>query len=89
MATIIDTTAEAERALCEARATLSGGYPVAIPPETVYGLAADATNPEAIARSTARPTRGNDTDSSTSAVRRHPPGRGSMRYSPRQRKRSA
>ena len=50
MATIIDTTAEAERALCEARATLSSGYPVAIPTETVYGLAADATNPEAIAR---------------------------------------
>lgn len=48
MATIIDITAERERALAEAVAELSAQRPVAIPTETVYGLAADATHPSAI-----------------------------------------
>ena len=48
MATIIDITAERDRALAEAVAELSAQRPVAIPTETVYGLAADATHPSAI-----------------------------------------
>ena len=50
MARIIDITASREDALSAASAVLGEGYPVAIPTETVYGLAADATNPAAIAR---------------------------------------
>ncbi|HEX7741721.1 MAG TPA: Sua5/YciO/YrdC/YwlC family protein, partial [Sphingobium sp.] len=47
MARIIDITASREDALSAASAVLGEGYPVAIPTETVYGLAADATNPAA------------------------------------------
>ncbi len=50
MAEIIDTENEPEAALSRACAVLADGLPVAIPTETVYGLAADATNPQAIAR---------------------------------------
>ncbi|CAN7217550.1 L-threonylcarbamoyladenylate synthase [Rhizobium sp. LjRoot98] len=50
MALIIDTRTEPERALAIACETLGEGLPVAIPTETVYGLAADATNPDAISR---------------------------------------
>jgi L-threonylcarbamoyladenylate synthase len=37
-------------ALAEAARLIRAGKPVAVPTETVYGLAADATNPEAVAR---------------------------------------
>jgi L-threonylcarbamoyladenylate synthase len=37
-------------AIAEAAALIRGGQPVAVPTETVYGLAADATNGEAVAR---------------------------------------
>ncbi len=50
MADIIDTENEPEAALFRACAVLAEGLPVAIPTETVYGLAADATNPDAISR---------------------------------------
>lgn len=50
MAEIVDTVADADHALERATEVLGRGLPVAIPTETVYGLAADATNPEAIAR---------------------------------------
>jgi L-threonylcarbamoyladenylate synthase len=50
MAEIIDTRIEPDRAIENACAVLSEGEPVAIPTETVYGLAADATNPDAISR---------------------------------------
>ena len=50
MALIIDTRTEPDRALAIACETLGEGLPVAIPTETVYGLAADATNPDAISR---------------------------------------
>lgn len=50
MAKVIDTRTAPEAALQEAVAVLGRGLPIAIPTETVYGLAADATNPEAIAR---------------------------------------
>ncbi|MDK1384573.1 L-threonylcarbamoyladenylate synthase [Sinorhizobium sp. 8-89] len=50
MAEIIDTRTEPDRAIEIACAVLSGGEPVAIPTETVYGLAADASNPDAISR---------------------------------------
>lgn len=50
MALIIDTRMEPDRALAQACGTLEAGLPVAIPTETVYGLAADATNPDAISR---------------------------------------
>ena len=39
-----------EGAIAEAAALIAGGEPVAIATETVYGLAADATNPAAVAR---------------------------------------
>lgn len=42
-----DETGDAIKAAC---AVLAEGWPVAIPTETVYGLAADATNPAAITR---------------------------------------
>ncbi|MDQ0319392.1 L-threonylcarbamoyladenylate synthase [Pararhizobium capsulatum DSM 1112] len=48
MAEIIDTRTDPEAALSRAEEVLSEGRPVAIPTETVYGLAADATNPDAI-----------------------------------------
>ena len=37
-------------AIAEAERAIAGGEPVAVPTETVYGLAADATNPQAVAR---------------------------------------
>lgn len=37
-------------AIAEAARLIRAGEPVAVPTETVYGLAADATNPEAVAR---------------------------------------
>lgn len=46
MARILD----AGRALAEAARLIRAGRPVAVPTETVYGLAADATNGEAVAR---------------------------------------
>lgn len=39
-----------EAAIAEAAALILAGQPVAVPTETVYGLAADATNGEAVAR---------------------------------------
>jgi len=39
-----------EAALAEAAGLIARGLPVAVPTETVYGLAADATNGEAVAR---------------------------------------
>lgn len=48
MARIIDINSERDLALIEATQEFEAGRPVAIPTETVYGLAADATNPSAI-----------------------------------------
>lgn len=39
-----------DEAIAEAARLVLGGEPVAVPTETVYGLAADATNPKAVAR---------------------------------------
>ena len=39
-----------DHAIAEAAKLILAGEPVAVPTETVYGLAADATNPEAVAR---------------------------------------
>jgi L-threonylcarbamoyladenylate synthase len=39
-----------DAAIAEAARVIAAGEPVAVPTETVYGLAADATNPEAVAR---------------------------------------
>ena len=39
-----------DEAIAEAARLLLTGHPVAVPTETVYGLAADATNPQAVAR---------------------------------------
>ncbi|HET7411318.1 MAG TPA: L-threonylcarbamoyladenylate synthase, partial [Pararhizobium sp.] len=50
MVEIISIKDDRERALEQGRGVLAAGYPLAMPTETVYGLAADATNPEAIAR---------------------------------------
>ena len=50
MAEIVETRGNAEEALARACEALGRGVPVAIPTETVYGLAADATDPQAIAR---------------------------------------
>ncbi|KQS77356.1 translation factor Sua5 [Rhizobium sp. Leaf384] len=49
MADIIETTRDRERALERAIAVLCAGRPIALPTETVYGLAADATRGDAIA----------------------------------------
>nr|CAD6422887.1 threonylcarbamoyl-AMP synthase [Rhizobium sp. Q54] len=49
-ARIIHHRTDAQHALNEAVAALAEGLPVALPTETVYGLAADATNPAAITR---------------------------------------
>jgi L-threonylcarbamoyladenylate synthase len=38
------------QAIARAAALIAGGHPVAVPTETVYGLAADAANAEAVAR---------------------------------------
>ena len=37
-------------AIARAAALIAAGRPVAVPTETVYGLAADARNPQAVAR---------------------------------------
>ena len=50
MAEIIDIAREHALALARGCQVLTAGGPVAIPTETVYGIAADATNPDAIAR---------------------------------------
>ncbi|TNB48622.1 threonylcarbamoyl-AMP synthase [Martelella lutilitoris] len=50
MARIIDIAVEEDMALAEGSALLLAGELVAMPTETVYGLAADATNPQAIAK---------------------------------------
>ncbi|MDH6266555.1 L-threonylcarbamoyladenylate synthase [Rhizobium sp. SG_E_25_P2] len=50
MADIIDIETHKDAALARAVEILSSGEPIAMPTETVYGLAADATNPDAIAR---------------------------------------
>lgn len=50
MADIIDIRRDHARAIADGCRVLADGEPVAIPTETVYGLAADATNPAAIAR---------------------------------------
>ena len=50
MAEIIDCLDEPDDALTAALSVLERGDPVAIPTETVYGLAADATNADAIAK---------------------------------------
>ncbi|SIP98402.1 translation factor SUA5 [Rhizobium sp. RU35A] len=49
-ARIIDIATDRALALTEASARLGEGLPIAIPTETVYGLAADATNPAAVTR---------------------------------------
>jgi len=49
-AKIIHISESTDAALREAKAELLRGLPVAIPTETVYGLAADATNPIAVTR---------------------------------------
>ncbi len=45
-----ETVAYDDAAISRAAALVLGGQPVAVPTETVYGLAADATNPQAVAR---------------------------------------
>lgn len=50
MARHINIHTHPQEALEVASSILGDGYPVAIPTETVYGLAADATNPAAITR---------------------------------------
>ena len=47
---IISTITDHDRALTQACAVLADGFPIAIPTETVYGLAADATNAVAVTR---------------------------------------
>lgn len=47
-ATIISIQTDHERALLEGVARLAEGLPIALPTETVYGLAADATNAKAV-----------------------------------------
>jgi L-threonylcarbamoyladenylate synthase len=49
MAQLIDITRNRQQAIEAGCAVLGEGLPIAIPTETVYGLAADATNPVAIA----------------------------------------
>ncbi|WP_431321566.1 L-threonylcarbamoyladenylate synthase [Rhizobium sp. YTU87027] len=49
MARSIDITKDRQQAIEAGCAVLGEGFPIAIPTETVYGLAADATNPIAIA----------------------------------------
>jgi L-threonylcarbamoyladenylate synthase len=50
MAEIIDIHDDHPLALARGCQVLADGEPIAIPTETVYGLAGDATNPDAIAR---------------------------------------
>ncbi len=49
-AEMIDIIRDPQRAISEASRVLNDGFPVAIPTETVYGLAADATRADAISR---------------------------------------
>ena len=46
----IDTRTEPERAVNEAVRSLRTGGDLVVPTETVYGLIADADNPDAVAR---------------------------------------
>lgn len=48
MATIYDITGEPDKAIEAAISALARAEPIAVPTETVYGLAADATNADAI-----------------------------------------
>ena len=48
MASILHIAGQEEEALAQSCAVLARGLPVAIPTETVYGLAADATMPQAV-----------------------------------------
>ncbi len=50
MARLIDIENQPDEAIAAAVAALSEGFPIGLPTETVYGLAADATNPQAITR---------------------------------------
>ncbi|MET0748185.1 MAG: L-threonylcarbamoyladenylate synthase, partial [Rhizobium sp.] len=50
MAQHIDIFQDPDAAIAKASALLAEGLPIALPTETVYGLAADATNPTAITR---------------------------------------
>ena len=50
MARHIDILEDPQTAIDVASATLAKGLPIGLPTETVYGLAADATNPAAITR---------------------------------------
>jgi L-threonylcarbamoyladenylate synthase len=50
MAQHIDIFKNPDGAIAQATAVLAEGFPIALPTETVYGLAADATNPTAITR---------------------------------------
>lgn len=50
MARTLTIDGQEDTVLAEASAVLARGLPVAIPTETVYGLAADATNAEAVRR---------------------------------------
>ena len=50
MAVITNVLPASEQAIAEAARLILAGQPVAVPTETVYGLAADATNGEAVAR---------------------------------------
>lgn len=49
-ATIISISQQREEALAQGVLRLAEGLPIAVPTETVYGLAADATNPRAVTR---------------------------------------
>jgi L-threonylcarbamoyladenylate synthase len=50
MAKLIDIFDDPDGAIAQASVLLAEGFPIALPTETVYGLAADATNPTAITR---------------------------------------
>ncbi len=48
--TVTEVLPATDAAIARAAASIVAGEPVAVPTETVYGLAADATNPDAVAR---------------------------------------
>src|SRR4051795_2348127 len=48
--TVTKTLPFSDEAIAEAARLILAGEPVAVPTETVYGLAADATNAQAVAR---------------------------------------
>ncbi len=50
MARLIDIENRPDEAIAAAVSALADGFPIGLPTETVYGLAADATNPQAITR---------------------------------------